>query len=98
MDYLQAKQTLSPKGLVQRKAMCPTHQVQSSDFHQVTEAVIDGRNRTMWQFKCKYLGTKMKHTFLAFPDRTAPKHVEQIKFWKDEQALGRIGESQKKWQ
>lgn len=52
----------------------------------------------MWVFKCKYLGIKMKHTFLAFPDRTAPKYAEQIKFWKDEQALGRIGESQKKWQ
>lgn len=78
--------------------MCPTHQVKSSDFFTETTTEIDGRNRTMWLFRCKYLGIKMKHTFMAFPDRSAPKKLEQLEFWKNEQKLGRIGESQKKWQ
>jgi hypothetical protein len=97
-DYLQAVQKLTPKGLIQRQAMCPEHQIKSSEFKSITEKEIDGRNRTMWVFSCKYLGTKQKHIFLAFPDRSAPKIMEQMNFWKEEQALSRIGESQKKWQ
>lgn len=56
----------------------------------------------MWTFKCME-GTSSKisgqgHTFLAIPDRSAPKDESQAEFWINEQKLGRIGESQKKWQ
>lgn len=97
-DYLQAEMGLTPKGLLQRRAKCPEHLISSSDFRQETSKEIDGRNRTMWVFSCKYLGTKQRHTFLAFAVRGAPKNAEQLDFWKKEQQLARIGESQKKWQ
>ena len=97
-SILLALQKLTPKGVIQRTATCPTHLVKSSKFVGEVVKVIDGRSRHVWVFQCKYLGKLNWHNFVAFPDRNAPKQAEQLPFWKDEQALARIGESQKKWQ
>ena len=76
MQYAQATQALTPKNKVTRYAICPDHETRTSLYIGPQESDEDGK--VYWLFKCRGKGG---HQFLAIPDRTAPKNVEQVQGW-----------------
>lgn len=84
--YPQAKQSLSPKGLVIREAPCPIHKG-FRDKPQISRKFlgpqqVDDDLKVYWAFKCTGKGG---HIFLAEPDRNAPTTIRQVEGWKKRQ-------------
>lgn len=85
MDYPQAKQSLSSKGITVREAPCPLHPpktVKSIGCRQFMGPQKDNEGHLVWAFKCKEKGG---HIFIAEPDPTAPKTLKQVEGWKKRQ-------------
>ncbi len=90
----RAVQSLSPKDVVQRRAVCPRCNKWSSEF------IGPGQmgTRTTWTFRCSALttkGAKADHLFAALPDRNAPKTIEETVVWVNEQKMSRLAKPTK---
>ena len=78
----QAVQVLTASDKILRRAICPVHEKPTSFFQDAED--IDGK--TMWRFRCRETG----HAFFALPDRSAPKHIFEVKNWIAKQKQGRL--------
>ncbi len=89
-DLPRATQSLTPKDVVQRYAVCPDHNKRSSEY--MGPGQLDG-GRVTWKFRCTAKRTnkdRADHIFPALPDRTAPKTSEESVEWMNKQRLARV--------
>jgi hypothetical protein len=76
MTLPAATQQLSANGVIQRRARCPIHDRQSSEYL--------GASESGWKFRCTALtqkGIQADHIFAARADPTAPKNALDAAAW-----------------